>query len=106
MNLPKALTEETIRPDHVVITQEDDGSLSLSLFLGLNADGRFMMLKKIVLADEHAHVIAVDRLVPQLEFEDELEEPTPDPLCGRCGALIMPSGWCTNGHAPTEGFRA
>ncbi len=105
-DLPVAITEEVVSPEQVIVLVDDNGAAHLLLYAGQLESGQFVSLKHVVLEGSHREIIA--GLEAEPESESELEEPEAEheqlafedePPCD-CGARLMPSGWCTSGHAP------
>lgn len=95
--MPTALSHETIKPDHVVLSREDDGTYRLLLYVGKHGSG-FIFLREVVLSAEHAAGLMVGHLLEDVQLE--LDEPGSSLADCACGAPLMPSGWCSSGHAP------
>lgn len=57
MDLPHAILEETINPDHVVLVPQEDGSVHMLLYSGETETG-FVSLKYVILDETHVDGIA------------------------------------------------
>lgn len=98
--LPTALVEESLCPDHVVALAHDDGATELLLYSGVH-DAGYIFLKRVLLRPEHADGVIAKPSTPEPTLGAGAETEPVLSVC-ECGALTMPSGWCANGHAPSD----